>query len=181
VGEASTGAEALQLAAKLCPDPVLMDISLPDLDGIEVTRRLLATHPNMRVLILTLHEDVGLVREAIHAGASGYIPKRAVKTEMIYAIRAVERGDLYVHPGMMRGLLTTHQPDSQPEPQAEPLTPREIEVLKLVVKGYTNSQIADQLHVSVRTVEFHRANLTGKLNLHSRVELMRYASERGLE
>ena len=181
VGEASTGEEALRLANELKPDLVLMYISMPDLGGIEATRRMLESLPSVRVLILTVHEDIGLVREAIHSGASGYIPKRAVKTEMINAIHTILIGDLYIHPAMMRALLTDAPKSShQPDPQVESLTPREIDVLKLVVKGYTNSQIADLLHVSVRTVEFHRANLTGKLNLHSRVELIRYAAEHGL-
>jgi two-component system response regulator NreC len=181
VGEASTGEEALRLAAELCPDLVLMDISMPDLGGIEATRRLLEVLPGVRVLMLTVHEDIGLVREAIHAGAAGYIPKRAVKTELINAIRTVLRGDVYVHPAMMRALLAeTPTAPALPEPEAEPLTPREIDVLRLIVKGYTNSQIADLLSISVRTVEYHRGNLTGKLNLHSRVELIRYAAEHGI-
>jgi two-component system response regulator NreC len=182
VGEAGTGEEALRLAIELCPDLVLMDISMPDLDGIEATRRLLQHLPGVRVLILSVHEDIGLVREAIRSGAAGYIPKRAVKTDMINAIHTVLHGDLYVYPSMMRALLIeTPKPSNSPAAQAEPLTPREIEVLKLVVKGYTNSQIANLLHVSVRTVEFHRGNLTGKLNLRSRVELIRYAAEHGLD
>lgn len=181
IGEASTGEEALQLALELRPDLVLMDVSMPDMGGIEATRRILEYLPAVRVLILTVHEDIGLVREAIHSGAAGYVPKRVVKTEMITAIHTVLRGDLYVHPSMMRALLAeTPRPSSQPDLPVEPLTPREIDVLKLVVKGYTNSQIADLLHISVRTVEFHRANLTGKLNLHSRVELIHYAEEHGL-
>jgi two-component system response regulator NreC len=182
VGEASTGEEALKLAVELSPDVVLMDISMPDLGGIEATRRLLERMPDSRVLILTVHEDIGLVREAIHAGVAGYILKRAVKNELINAIHTVLRGDLYIHPAMMRALLTeTPKSSNQPTQQVEPLTPREIEVLKLVVKGYTNSQIAKLLHVSVRTIEFHRANLTGKLNLRSRVELIQYAAEHNLD
>ena len=182
VGETDTGQEALKLAIELRPDLVLMDISMPDLGGIEATRRMLEYLPGVRVLILTVHEDISLVREAIHAGAAGYVPKRVVKTELINAIHTVMRGDLYVHPAMMRALLIdAPKPPSQPDPQVEPLTPREIDVLKLVVKGYTNSQIAKLLHVSVRTVEFHRSNLTGKLNLHSRVELIRYAADHGLD
>jgi two-component system response regulator NreC len=178
---AGTGEEALQLAIELNPDLVLMDISMPELGGIEATRRMLEYLPAVRVLILTVHEDIGLVREAIKAGAAGYVPKRAVKTEMITAIHTVLQGNLYVHPSMMRALLDDPpKPSTHANTQVEPLTPREIDVLKLVVKGYTNSQIADLLHVSVRTVEFHRSNLTGKLNLHSRVELIHYAAEHGL-
>jgi two-component system response regulator NreC len=181
VGEAGTGEEALRLSAELHPDLILMDVSMPEMGGIEATRLIKELQPETHVLILTVHEDIGLVREAIHAGAAGYIPKRAVKTEVINAIHTVLSGNLYVHPAMMRALLTdAPKPVDQPAPQAETLTPREIDVLRLVVKGYTNSQIAEQLYISVRTVEYHRGNLTGKLNLHSRVELIRYATEHGI-
>jgi two-component system response regulator NreC len=181
VGEAGTSEEALRLAAETCPDLILMDLSMPEMGGIEATRRVHEKMPGVRVLILTLHEDIGMVREAIRAGAGGYILKRAVKTELISAIQTVLRGDLYVHPAMMRALLA----EPQPEPKsafdlAEPLTPREMEVLRLIVRGHTNSQIAEILSLSVRTVEYHRANLTGKLNLHSRVDLIRYAAENGI-
>jgi two-component system response regulator NreC len=154
---------------------------MPEMGGIEATRCIKEVQPETHVLILTVHEDIALVREAIHAGAAGYIPKRAVKTEVINAIHTVLHGDIYVHPAMMRALLTdAPKPAEQPAPQAESLTPREIDVLRLVVKGFTNSQIAEKLYISVRTVEYHRGNLTGKLNLHSRVELIRYAAEHGI-
>jgi DNA-binding NarL/FixJ family response regulator len=137
--------------------------------------------PEARVLILTLHEDIGMVREAIRAGAGGYILKRAVKTELISAIQTVLRGDLYVHPSMMRALLVEQQPEPKTSDRLiEPLTPRELDVLRLIVRGHTNSQIADILSISMRTVEYHRANLTGKLGIHSRVDLIRYAAENGI-
>jgi two-component system, NarL family, response regulator NreC len=181
IGEAGTGEEALRLAAESCPDLVLMDLSMPEMGGIEATRRVHEKMPEVRVLILTLHEDIGMVREAIRAGAGGYILKRAVKTELIGAIQAVLRGDLYVHPAMMRALLAEPQPEAQPAPSlVEPLTQREIDVLRLIVRGHTNAQIAEILSLSVRTVEYHRANLTAKLNLHSRVDLIRYAAENGI-
>lgn len=181
VGEAGTGEEALRQVAELHPDLVLLDISMPEMGGIEATRCIKEVQPETHVLILTVHEDIGLVREAIHAGAAGYIPKRAVKTEVINAIHTVMHGDIYVHPAMMRALLTDPpKPADQPPPLAEALTPREIDVLRLVVKGFTNSQIAELLYISVRTVEYHRGNLTGKLNLRSRVELIRYAAEHGI-
>lgn len=181
VGEAGTGEEALQKAAEYHPDLVLMDIKMPGMDGIEATRRFVELLPGIRVLILTMYEELGLMREAINAGASGFLLKRAVKTELIQAIQAVISGDLYVHPAMMRTLLTAPQPAStSTKPLMEPLTPREIEVLRLIANGYTNNQVANLLHVSVRTIEFHRANITGKLNLHSRVDLVRYATENGI-
>ncbi|CAG0935820.1 Oxygen regulatory protein NreC [Thermoflexales bacterium] len=183
VGEAGDGNEALRLAHELRPDVVLTDISMPGPvgGGIAVARRLKETLPTVRVLILTVHEDESLLREAIQAGAAGYIVKRAAETELVSAIQAACRGDLYVHPAMTRALLKdlTTPPASKPLP-LESLTPREIDVLRLLAKGYTNRQIADVLHLSMRTVEGHRSNLMSKLDLHSRVELTSFAEEYGL-
>lgn len=181
VGEAAAGDQGFSLAGDLQPDVVLLDISLPDLSGIEITRRLKERLPEVRVLILTFHEDESLLQEAIRAGAAGYIVKRAAESELIDAIRAVWRGDLYVHPIMTRALLKdlSLSPVSHKTP-GEALTPREIEVLRLIAQGYTNRQTAEALNISVRTVESHRGNLVDKLNLHSRVGLVRYAKEHGL-
>jgi two-component system, NarL family, response regulator NreC len=181
VGEASGGLEAVELVGQFLPDVVVLDVSMPDLDGISVTRRVKVSYPNTRILILTVHEDEALLREAIKAGASGYILKRAAETELVAAIQVILRGDLYVDPAMLRSLL-----DDQVNPKpvspalVEPLTPREVDVLRLIVEGYTNKQVAEQLSISTRTVEGHRANLSEKLGLHSRVELVRYAREHGL-
>lgn len=181
VAEAGNGVEALQLASEHHPDLVLMDLNMPELDGIEATRRFAELLPSVRVLILTMHEENGLMREAIHAGASGYIIKRAVKNELITAIQAALRGELYVHPAMMHSLFAEPKPASlSMEPAAEPLTSREMEVLRLIAQGNTNNQIAKLVGISVRTVEYHRANLMDKLGLHSRVELVRYAAEHGI-
>jgi two-component system, NarL family, response regulator NreC len=181
VGEAADGNDILSLASELRPEVVLLDISMPGLSGIEVTRRLKEILPDARVLILTFHEDESLLQEAIRAGAAGYIVKRAAESELIDAIRAVWRGDLYVHPVMTRALLK----DLAPSPVSnktpgESLTPREIEVLRLIAQGYTNRQTAETLSISVRTVESHRGNLMDKLSLRSRVGLVRYAKEHGL-
>ncbi len=182
VDEAAGGYEALRLADELRPEVVLLDISIPDLSGIEVTRQLKKILPETRVLILTVHEDESLLQESIRAGAAGYIIKRAVESELIDAIRAVWRGDLYVHPAMTRALFKDISPASPSnDPPAESLTPREVEVLCLIAQGYSNRQIAETLSISIRTVESHRANLMGKLNLRSRVELVRYAKEHGLD
>jgi two-component system response regulator NreC len=184
VGEAADGSAALRLASELHPDVILMDISMPSPagGGIETTRRLRDTLPDARVLILTVHEDESLLREAIQAGAAGYIIKRAAESELVSAVRAVWNGDMYVHPAMTRVLLKDMavRPPSKKQVSVESLTPRELDVLRLLAKGHTNRQIAEVLNVSTRTVEGHRANLMDKLELHSRVELTSFAEEHGL-
>ncbi|MRR30001.1 response regulator transcription factor [bacterium] len=181
IGEATNGEEALQAAQKLRPNIVLMDIGMPGNEGLEATRQLVQLVPEARVLMLTMHEDSALVQECLRAGASGYIIKRAAESELIDAIYAVSRGIIYVHPSLMRSLVTPpSKTNGHISAANEPLTLREVEILKLIVKGYTNHQIADTLTISVRTVETHRANLMSKLDLHSRVDLVRYASEHKL-
>ena len=182
VGEADDENSAVSLAVEKRPDVILMDISMPDSGGLEATRRIKQLVPEARVLIMTVHEDKGLMQEAIRIGAMGYILKRAIKSELVNAIQAVMRGELYLHPAMARLLFLE---DRSPQPQEIRSTPttltfREMEVLRLIARGHTNSQIAETLHISVRTVEYHRGNLTAKLNLRSRSELMRYAEEKGL-
>lgn len=182
VGEAHDENSAVSLAVETHPDVVLMDISMPDSGGIEATRRIKQLAPDARVLILTVHEDKSLMQEAIRSGAMGYILKRAVKSELINAIHVVMRDELYLHPAMAR-LLLLENPAPLLEVTGsipEPLTSREVDILRLIAQGYTNNRAAEILSISVRTVEYHRSNLTDKLNLHSRVDLMRYAEEKGL-
>ena len=181
VGEAAGGYEAIDPVQKNRPDVLVLDISMPDLDGISVTRKLKPDFPELHILILTLHEDEALVKEAIKAGASGYILKRAAETELISAIQVVLRGDMYIDPAMLRALFSEPRTDSsQQNLPAETLTPRETEILKLIVEGYTNRQISEQLTISIRTVEGHRGNISDKLGLHSRLELVRYARQHGI-
>lgn len=180
VGEAGTGEEALRLAEELGPDLVLLDISMPGESGIETVRRLKAKLPALVVLFLTMHEEENLLLEALRAGGDGYVVKRADETEILQAIRTVRRGDVYVHPAMTRVLLGHAETTERRQEPVEPLTRREIDVLRLLVRGNTNRQIAELLILSVRTVESHRANLMGKLGLSSRVELVTYAEEHGL-
>ena len=176
VGDASDGSEALRVAEQLRPDIVLLDISMPGVGGIEVTRRLRELLPLTRVLILTVHEDGTLLREAIRAGAAGYLLKRAVEPEIMAAIHTVQRGELYVHPAMTRLLLQEPTQKSDPR-RGDPkvLSRRERDVLRLLAHGYTNRQAAEELQLSVRTVEAHRASLMSKLGLHNRAELVRWA------
>lgn len=181
VGEAAGGEEALRLVESLNPDILVLDLSMPDMDGIQVTKRVHATAPHVRILILTVHEDEALLREAIRAGAAGYILKYAAEEELISAINMVQMGELYVHPKLIRSLLAAPQKQLPTSPQPEELlTPRELDVLNCIVQGYTNRQIAEELSLSIRTVEGYRANMTEKLGFHSRAELVRYAREHGL-
>jgi len=181
VGEATGGYEAIELVGRTRPDVLILDLSMPDLDGIAVTKQVKPQYPDLRILILTVHEDEAMLREAIKAGASGYVLKRAAEAELISAIATIRRGDLCIDPAMLRVLLVEPpKPKAKQSPSTEPLTPRETEVLKLIVQGYTNRQIGEALSISVRTVEGHRANLLEKLGLHTRVELVRYARDHGL-
>lgn len=181
IGEAEDGQQVLQMAGELRPDLVLMDVSMPRLSGLDAIQRLKEILPGTPVLVLTVHEDEGLLHKAIRAGASGYIIKRAAESELINAIRVVWRGDIYIHPALTRALLKDLVPNSPAQrPDEHTLTQREVEVLQLIAAGYTNSQIAQKLDISRRTVEGHRANLMAKLELHSRVELIEYAERHGL-
>jgi two-component system, NarL family, response regulator NreC len=181
VGEAVDGRDALKKAVELEPDIVIMDLSMPGMGGVEATGQLAQLAPNVRVLILTVHEDESLLKEVIRAGAAGYIIKRAVEDELIHAIRVVARGDMYIHPSMTRALLSPSPSSTGSRvSEVETLTAREIDVLRLLAKGYTNRQIAEQLGISPRTAEGHRANLSSKLGLRSRVELVDYAQQHGL-
>jgi two-component system, NarL family, response regulator NreC len=181
VGEATGGEEAILLTEELIPEILILDLSMADLDGIQVSRTIHSKMPQVKILILTVHEDEALLREAIRSGASGYILKHAAEVEMMIAIRTVQKGDIYVHSSMLRGLLEPNPSPSESSVSVdETLTPREKDVLRLIVQGYTNREIADELNISKRTVDGHRSNLTAKLNIHSRVELLRYARAHGL-
>lgn len=181
VGEAAGGYETIELVEKVQPDVLVLDLSMPDLDGIAVTKKIASQSPDLKILILTLHEDEALLRAALKAGASGYILKHAAETELISAIHTILRDVMYVDPSMVRKLLSDETSSAISQSKSiEALTPRETEVLKLIVQGYTNRQIGEELNISVRTAESHRSNLSDKLGLHSRVELVRYAREHGL-
>ena len=181
VGEARDGNEAMRLARELQPDVVLLDISMPGPSGIDVTRQLREELPTARVLILTIYEDEGLVRAALRAGAAGYVPKRAIASELINAILAVSNGYGYVHPTMTRALVPGLKSSLVGDASLIAfLTPRERKVLSLIAQGYTNGEIAELLVISPRAVERHRAQVMGKLDLHSRADLVRFAREHSL-
>lgn len=179
VEEVATSDDAVRAAREHRPDIVLLDLSLPGVGGIEVARRIRETVPEARIVVLTVHEDAALLREAMNAGASGYVIKRALDEELLSAMEAARRGDFYVHPSMTRALLNEEK-RAEPLPRRggrEALTSRELEVVKLIVRGLTNRQIAEELDLSVRTVESHRANLMGKLGISSRADLVRWATD----
>jgi len=181
VGEATGGYETISLLERTKPDILVLDLSMPDLDGIATTKKIRHEFPDLPILILTIHEDEALLRAALKAGASGYILKRAAEAELISAIGTILKGDLYVDPAMMRTILTEEPGNGIRSPMSmDALTARETEVLRLIARGYTNRQIGDELKISVRTAESHRANLSEKLGVHSRVDLVRYAREFGL-
>lgn len=182
VGEAGTSDEGLRTALELKPDVVLMDLSIPGVGGLDLTRQLREKLPETRVIILTVHDDTALVSEAMTAGAAGYVIKRAVESELLAAIHAAVRGEFYVHPSMTRGLLELQRSSVRPprDGNSEGLTSREVDVVKLLTNGLTNRQIADELFLSVRTVESHRAHILGKLGLTSRAELVRWAAGKKL-
>lgn len=182
-GEAGTGAQALSLATELKPDVAVMDITLPDISGIDVTRRIKAAVPQVAVVALTIHEDEQYFFEMLQAGASGYVPKRAAPDDLLTAIRAAYRGETYIYPSLAKLLVRdflARGGETETRQTISGLTPREQEVLALLAEGRTNEEIAGLLVISGHTVARHRENLMGKLGLHSRSELVKYAIRKGL-
>ncbi len=182
VGEASSGEEAVVMAEALQPDVVLMDVAMPGIGGVEATRRIKAAQPQVAVLALTMHEDEEYFFEMLGAGASGYVPKRAAPDDLMSAIRIVRQGDVYIYPSLARLLVKDflHRSEASAPETREELTAREQEVLTFIAEGYSNREIADVLVISVKTVDRHRENIMRKLQLHNRVELVKYAIEKGL-
>ena len=183
VGEASTGSQAIAMAQELSPQVVVMDITLPDISGIEATRRLKQLFPEMAIVALTIHEDEQYFFEMLKAGATGYVPKRAAPEDLISAIQAAYAGEVYIYPSLAKALVSDFLSRAEEGPvksAMDDLTEREQEVLRLLAEGFTNDEIADQLVISRHTVARHRENLMRKLNLHSRGELVKYAIRKGL-
>ena len=185
VGEAVDGDTAVERALEFKPDVVVMDLTMAGMDGLAATREIVNRLPHTKVVVLTMHDNEEYLRQALEAGATGYVLKEAVDTEIAVAIRVVQRGEVFLYPSFTRVLLgdllqTDETDDTFQQDSYELLSEREKEVLRLVALGDTNREIAERLFLSVRTVETYRARLMEKLNLKSRGELVRYALRKGL-
>jgi two-component system response regulator NreC len=183
VGEAGTAGEALEGVGEVKPDVVLMDIGLPDMSGIEATQKIKSLYPGVAVVALTIHEDEEYFFRMLDAGASGYVPKRAAPEELLTAIRSAAKGEIYLYPSMAKLLVKDYLAQERSidgVSNLDGLTDREQEVLKHLVEGENNDEIAAVLVISPKTVARHRENIMRKLNLHSRAELVRYAIRKGI-
>jgi DNA-binding NarL/FixJ family response regulator len=182
VAEAADGREAISRVAQFRPDVVVLDISMPMMDGLESTRQMKRENPDIKVLVLTMHDNEEYFFQLLRAGASGYVTKKSVSRELVSAIEAVYRGESFFCPSMAKFLLTDFlRLDKAVENTGqEELTPREREIVKLIAEGYTNQQIADLLHRSVKTIESHRSNILRKLGIHDSIELVKYAVRKKL-
>jgi DNA-binding NarL/FixJ family response regulator len=181
VGEAGNGRAALQQVREIQPDVVIMDVSMPELNGIQVTERLKRAYEKIMVLILTAHDDSGYLRQLLEVGASGYVLKKAAADDLIKAIRVVSAGGVYLDPSLAAKVVGGYlgRRGFGSNPLGNEVSEREAEVLRLVAWGYTNKEVAGYLRISVKTVETHKANLMQKLDLKSRVEIVRYALRQG--
>lgn len=183
VGEISDGREAVALAETLKPDVAVLDITMPNLNGIEAARQITAKQPDVSVIILSMHADESFVLRALKAGARGYVLKESAEGDLINAIRLVSEGKSFFSPAVSRMLVQDYvrqMQDKDVEDSYELLTPRERELLQLVAEGKSNKDVANMLNLSVYTVETHRGNILSKLNLHSVPELILYAVRKGV-
>jgi DNA-binding NarL/FixJ family response regulator len=182
VAEAGDGAEAVDRGRHDDVDLAVLDITMPRKTGLQAARELRAARPDLRILMLSMHQNERYLYEALKAGASGYVLKTVADRDLVEACRAAMRGERFLYPGAMTPLIADflHRARNDLPVRDDPLSPREQEVLKLVAEGYTNRQIADTLVISEKTVERHRANILEKLGMRDRVELTRYAIRQGL-
>lgn len=183
VGEGENGKEAIELATALQPQVIVMDVTMPQMDGVEATRQIKSLLPEISVLTLTIHEGPDYFFKMLQAGASGYVPKRAAPNDLIRAIKIVAEGNVFLEPSVAKDLVADYliRVSEGTEKQSyDGLTDREREVLTHIAEDETNREIAQQLHISVKTVERHRENIMSKLNLHTRTELVKYAIRKGL-
>lgn len=180
VGEAQNGDDAIQIARKTTPDIIILDVTMPERGGLHAIHEILKQNPNTRVLLLTMHEELAYLRTALAAGATGYVLKKSVDADLLSAIRAVHKGRVYVDSQLASELIQHTLPESSKPKVTEVLSERELQVLKLVAEGFSSREIAQQIYVSVKTVETYRGRFTEKLGLTSRAEIVRYALETGL-
>ncbi len=187
VGEAEDGLSCLRQVLLLRPDVILLDINMPRANGLETLKTVREQAPDSRVLVLTMHDDLGYLRQVLAYGGAGYVLKQAASEELLSAIRAVHRGGVYLHPSHAQALLNDPSAQAKPSParseqeeRYSTLSEREAQIFKLVALGHRNSEIAEMLHLSVKTVETYKARLMQKLGLRSRAALVRYALELGL-
>jgi two-component system response regulator NreC len=183
VGEASNGREAVAKAGELQPDIVLMDIAMPEMNGLEATREIKRQWPEVEVLALTMHDDYEYFLALLHHGASGYVLKGASSAQLLAAIHAVHEGGVYIHPSVAKNLVADYISRMEPgeeKARYDGLSERERQVLKLVAEGKTSQEVADELVVSVNTIQTHRAHIMTKLNLRNRGDIVRYALRKGL-
>ena len=183
IAEAETGAEAVAKVQDLRPDIVLMDVEMPGMNGIEATQKIKESVPETAVLALTMYEDDQYFFEMLKAGASGYVPKRAAPDELVNDIRTVSNGGVFLYPTLAARLVNDYlnrDETAVADDDEQDLTPREKEVLVQIAEGLTNPEIAEELTISVKTVDRHRENIMRKLNLHNRVDLVKYAIRKGL-
>jgi two-component system, NarL family, response regulator NreC len=181
VGEALDGLQAVEFASRMQPDVILMDIAMPGLDGLEATRQIKTLFPDINVLVLTMHRSDEYFFEILKAGASGYLLKGADTSDLVKAIHSVQRGEVFLYPSMAQKLLREYINQTSTGPTAGPkLSPREVEILRMVADGYSNKEIADKLVLSSSTIHTHLGNLMNKLGLANRRELIQYARKQGL-
>jgi DNA-binding NarL/FixJ family response regulator len=179
IAEAEDGVEAVEMAIGQKPDIAILDVAMPRMTGLQAARHIREQAPDVHVLLLSMHDDERYLLEALKAGASGYVLKRAADTDLVDAVRSVARGNAFISPHAEGTLLKKVLDDPNGDP-TEKLTPREREVVKLIAEAYTNKEIAAILNLAEKTVESHRANVLAKLGMRDRVELVRYAIRRGL-
>jgi two-component system response regulator NreC len=179
VGEASEGKEAIDKSRELMPDVVIMDIAMPGLDGLEATRRIRKKNATVKVLVLTQHDNKEYILSAIKAGADGYVPKKALGSELVTAIRTVYKGDSFLYPSAAAVLIEDYLRQVEEEPYDQ-LTAREREILKLIAESHTSREIAERLFISLKTVLGHRTKIMEKLDIHNRTGLIKYAMRKGL-
>ena len=176
VGEARDGRQAVELVKELKPDLLLMDVSMPDMNGFDATQRVHELDPNIKVLILTMHDEEELVARCLEAGAAGYIIKDAPASQLLYAIEMVKKGERYLSPVVLKQVVAGYVKNSNvPQTSYDRLSPREREVLKLLAEGLSVKEIATRLNLSVKTVDVHKTNLMKKIDVHDRTELIKYA------